>query len=135
MIVVDASVIVDFLLGSGSPAGDEFARMLGERLTLVAPELLDLEAAQAIRRFEQRGEVSEDRGRTMISDLADLPVVRYPHRGLVARAYEFRHSLTVYDAIYLSLAERLGGVLYTGDSSLSAFRGSEVTVRHLTTSR
>lgn len=42
---------------------------------------------------------------------------------LLNRAWELRHNLTVYDAAYVALAERLDGVLVTCDGRLANASG------------
>ncbi len=122
MIVVDASVVVEVLLGTaaGRAAADRlFAR--GE--SLHAPELVDVEVAQAIRRYAAIGELKASRAREAIRDLEDLPITRYPHAGLLPRIWELRHNLTTYDAAYLALAEALRATLLTRDGGLASVRG------------
>jgi predicted nucleic acid-binding protein len=122
MIVVDASVVVEVLLGTaaGRAAADRlFAR--GE--SLHAPALVDVEVAQAIRRYAAIGELRPARAREAIRDLEDLPMTRYPPVDLLARIWELRHNLTAYDAAYLALAEALRATLLTRDGGLASVRG------------
>ena len=77
MIVIDASVIVDLLL-QGDDAGALALRLLSPGLVLNAPHLLDVEVAQALRRYALRGELTPARGRVALAALADLPIERYP---------------------------------------------------------
>ncbi len=121
MIVVDASVVVDVLLGTAAgrtAAGRLFAR--GE--SLHAPELVDVEVAQAIRRYASNGELKAARAREAIRDLEDLPIMRHPHVDLLPRIWELRHNLTVYDAAYVALAEALRVPLLTRDGGLAGVR-------------
>jgi predicted nucleic acid-binding protein len=122
MIVVDASVVVEVLLGTAAarPAADRlFAR--GE--SLHAPELVDLEVAQVIRRYAAIGELKPARAREAIRDLGDLPITRSAHVDLLPRIWELRHNLTAYDAAYLALAEALRAPLLTRDGGLASIRG------------
>lgn len=117
MIVVDASVVVEVLLLT--PSGLE----IGERLfssdeTLHAPELLDVEVAQVVRRFELLGDLGPSRGAEALADLSDLAVERYRHRALLPRIWELRANLTAYDAAYVALAEALAATLVTRDARL-----------------
>lgn len=134
MSVVDASVIVDFLLGAGSEAGDEVARLLRSDAVVIAPMLLDVEVAQTIRRFSRRADIEDGSAEAMLQDLEVIPIRRYPVRTLVGRAFDFRHSLTVYDAVYLALAERLGVPFLTGDNAFTRLTGLSVEVRLVATS-
>jgi predicted nucleic acid-binding protein len=122
MIIVDASVIVDFLLL------DTFRNRIAPRLfaaheRLIAPHLLDVEVAQALRRHVRVNKVSEERGEEAVMDLAGLRLVRYPHYPHLERIWDLRHNLTAYDAAYVALAEALGAPLLTRDSNLASAAG------------
>lgn len=121
MIVVDASVLTDFLLGRPSTVDALALEFEGdEEQPLHAPELIEPETLNALRRFVRSGEVSEERATAVVSDLAHVRLVRYPHGPLRGRIWELRDELTAYDAAYLTLAEALDEpVLLTGDSGLA----------------
>jgi len=55
----------------------------------------------------------------MRHDLADLPIHVYPSRPLLDRAWALRDNVTVYDALYIALAEALEAVLVTADRALA----------------
>ena len=121
MIVVDASAILEVLLKT--PAGARVAERLfipGE--TLHAPHLLDLEVAQVLRRYTLAGELDSGRGLEALEDLADLPLIRYPHDLLLPRIWELRRNVTAYDAAYVALAEALAAPLVTRDAALASVR-------------
>ena len=84
--------------------------------TVCAPEVIDLEVANAWRRALRAGHISEDRSRLALDDLAGLSLVRMPHRPLMPRIWELRHYLTPYDAAYVALAEMLDVTLLTVDA-------------------
>lgn len=129
MIVVDASVLAT-ALGDDGPDGDRArARLRGERLS--APELVDLEVASVLRRQVQGGEVDIRRAALALADLAALPLRRAPHRPLLARCWELRDNLTVYDASYVALAEALDVTLLTGDGRLARATGPRCRVEML----
>jgi len=121
MIVLDASVVVEMLLGT--PAGRRAAdRFLRREVSLCAPHLLDVEVAHALRRLAVAGQIRSVRAREAVDDLAALQIVRYPHVELLPRIWELRHGLTAYDASYVALAEALGARLVTRDAALAAVR-------------
>ena len=129
MIVVDAGVLAT-ALGDDGPDGDRArARLRGERLS--APELVDLEVASVLRRQVQGGEVDIRRAALALADLAALPLRRAPHRPLLARCWELRDNLTVYDASYVALAEALDVTLLTGDGRLARAPGPRCRVEIL----
>jgi len=121
VIVVDASVLAT-ALGDDGPDGDHArARLRGERLS--APELVDLEVTSVLRRQVHSGAADLRRAALALADLAALPLRRAPHRPLLARCWELRDNLTVYDASYAALAEALDVTLLTGDGRLARAPG------------
>jgi predicted nucleic acid-binding protein len=121
VIVVDASVLTDFLLGR-PPALDALERELAghEHEPVHAPELIEPETLNALRRLAASGRVTERRASEAAGDLANARLVRYPHAPLRERVWTLRHDLTAYDATYLALAEALPDpVLLTADRGLA----------------
>lgn len=134
MNVVDASVVVDFVLGAGSEAADELVVLLRTGSTIIAPDLVDAEVGQVIRRMEMSGAIEWPHAMVMLADLEATPIRRYPVGPLVSRAFDFRHRLTVYDGVYLALAETSNATLLTGDSALARMTEVDVDVRFVATS-
>ena len=121
MLVVDASVLAPALADDGPDGDAARARLRGE--LLVAPELIDLETTSVIRRQSRAGHLDLRRAGLALTDLVELPLRRAPHRPLLARCWELRQNLTVYDAAYVALAEVLDIVFLTGDAGLAAAPG------------
>jgi predicted nucleic acid-binding protein len=122
LIVVDASVLTDFLLGR-APAMEALQQEVAghEHEPLHAPELIEPETLNALRRLVLAGNLTDQRASEATSDLEHTRMIRYPHAPLRERVWELRHNLTAYDATYLSLAEALGDcVLLTSDSGLAS---------------
>jgi predicted nucleic acid-binding protein len=129
VLVVDASVLVVALADDG-PDGDQArARLRGERLVL--PELADLEIVSVLRRQIRAGALDTRRAGLALEDLAALPARRAPHRPLLARCWELRDNLTVYDAAYVALAEAMQATLLTGDRRLSGASGPQCPIEVL----
>lgn len=127
MIVLDASVVIELVLGT--EAGREVARRIADpELTLHVPHLIDLEVAQVVRRYVLAGLVSVERGRCAIELLADLDLERHPHEPLLGRIWALRANLTAYDAAYVALAEILDAPLLTRDRRLAAASGHAAEV-------
>jgi predicted nucleic acid-binding protein len=127
LIVVDASALLEVLLRT--PAAPAVERRLfdaGE--SLHAPHLIDLEAAQVLRRYAAAGQISAERGRAALDDLAGLSLRRYPHDWLMMRVWRLRDNLTAYDAVYVALSEALAAPLLTRDRRLAAAAGHRAQV-------
>jgi predicted nucleic acid-binding protein len=128
MTVLDASAVVEWLLRTEKGSLIEaqiFARANG----LHAPHLLDVEATQAFRRYVRERTVTELRAQEALQDLTELRLVRHPHAFLLHRAWELRHHLTAYDAVYVALAEALDAPLLTCDAKIAAAPGHHASVK------
>ncbi len=129
MIVVDASIVVTALADDG-PDGDRVrARLRGERLA--APHVIDLEVAAAWRRLVAAGELDERRAQLALDDMDALRLERAPHAPLLARCWELRHNVTIYDAAYIALAELMATSLLTGDARLATAPGTRCSIEVL----
>ena len=100
--VVDASALVEVLLRSSR--GVVLQRKL-EGAHLAAPDLINAEVLQALRRLAAAGEISAERGRTMAARLADAPIERLTTTGLALTIWSLRDNLSAYDATYVALTE------------------------------
>ncbi|HTN24809.1 MAG TPA: type II toxin-antitoxin system VapC family toxin [Solirubrobacteraceae bacterium] len=122
MLVVDASVLAPALADDG-PDGD-VARASLRGQALVAPELIDLETISVLRRRAQAGQLDDRRAALALTDLVELPLRRVSHGPLLARCWELKETVTVYDAAYVALAELLEVVLLTADARLASAPGT-----------
>lgn len=96
MIVVDASALIETLLPTAA-AEAVVVRLFDSGGPLAAPHLIDVEAAQVLRRCARAGEIDDRHGREALTDLADMPIRRYPHHPLLPRIWEVWHNFTAYD--------------------------------------
>lgn len=127
MIVVDASALLEFLLQT--PLGLRVeARLFRDEDEFHSPHLIDVEVTQGLRRLVRAGEVSADRAAEAIADLVDLDLHRHAHFDLLARAWKLRQNVTVYDAMYLALAEALDAPVITCDRPLAYAPGSRARI-------
>ena len=129
MLVVDASVLVVALADDGTDGEQARARLRGERIAM--PELADLEVASVLRREMRGGALDGRRASLALDDLAALPAQRAPHRPLLARCWELRNNLTLYDAAYVALAEAMHATLLTGDRRLARAAGPQCSIEVL----
>jgi len=117
-VVVDASALVAAVADIG-PIGEQARAQLRDRRRS-APFLIDAEAGSALRSMALRGDLDE-RAAESARLLAERTIHhRHPHHGpLAARAWQLRHNLTFYDALYLALAESLNSPLVTADTRIA----------------
>jgi predicted nucleic acid-binding protein len=125
VLVVDASAVAELLLAT--PRSPAILRRIGDE-TLHAPELLTIEIASVLRRVALNDEIDDETIDGALVDLDGLGVECYPHRPLLGRVLELRHSMTVFDAAYVALAEALAAPLLTCDSKLHAAHGSVAAI-------
>jgi predicted nucleic acid-binding protein len=131
VIVLDASIVANVVADDGADGDLARARVrvAGE---LMAPDLVDVETVSVLRRRWLANDLTEGRFRTAVDDLENLPVVRYPTRGLMRRAFELRANVMAYDAVYVALAEGLACPLLTADARLAKAAGPECEIQILT---
>jgi predicted nucleic acid-binding protein len=127
VIVLDASVVIDWLIRSPAAKHIE-SRIFSRHQSLHAPELLDLEVAQVLRRLVREDTLSTSRAETAIEDLLEMRITRYPPSVLLPRIWQLRNNLSAYDAAYVVLAERLGATLLTRDARLASAPGHSAAV-------
>ncbi len=118
--VVDASVVAKWFLPEADTESAVFlrARHLSGDLRLVAPDLLVYEVANALRYHPQVGsdQLAEHMEDLFAFELGLEPTSEISMTAAVRAA--FRLGLSLYDASYISLAERLDAALYTADESM-----------------
>lgn len=127
MPVLDASVLVEYLAG-GEHAAHVRERLLRHDEPLWAPHLVDAEVGHVLRRSVMLGELGPATATAALADLADMPLRRASHVGLLSRAWALRSNLTFYDALYVALAERLDMALVTLDARLERAPGLRAAV-------
>jgi predicted nucleic acid-binding protein len=129
VLVVDASALVVALADDGRDGDLARERLRGE--SLAAPELVDLEVVSVLRKQLRVGALDARRADLALTDLADLPLRRAPHLPLLARCWELRDNLTIYDATYVALAEALDAPLVTADTRVARAPGTTCQIEVL----
>lgn len=116
MTVIDASVVVAHCLRE--EGWEPIGELLRQEVSSV--ELLPVECANAILIAKRHHQIGPDRAGVAFETLSTLTrgVVDLANHGeLLVPAFHIadRHGLTVYDALYLALAQRTGAPLATRD--------------------
>ena len=119
--VVDASVLVAALVDSG-PKGVWSEETVVEG-SLIAPELVLVEASNVLRCLERSREISEIVATLAHDNLLRLELELFPFAPFADRVWELRKNLTCYDAWYVAMAESFDCPLATLDQKLSRASG------------
>lgn len=90
----------------------------------LAPELIDVEFANFLRKSVLRGERDSDHATDAFAQWIRSPVKRVSHKPYLATIWSLRHNITAYDASYVALAMHLGATLLTADLKLAAAAAS-----------
>ncbi|UJP09377.1 type II toxin-antitoxin system VapC family toxin [Microbacterium sp. KUDC0406] len=116
MIVIDASAVVK-LIGEHGTTPQLHEQVFGERL--IAPDVLPLETASALRGLSLGGHLDKRGLHTAVDDLMRLPIDLHPSLPLIPRVMALRQNFSAYDASYVALAELFGCPLLTFDKRLA----------------
>jgi len=126
--VVDASVAAEYLLRTS--LGLTIANTL-EGAQLMAPELLDVEVFSVLRRAVLTKKLQEDRAQIAVEDLFAWPIERIPHLSLLLVAWQYRHQVSAYDAMYVATAHIHQVPLLTADGPLSRAPGFNIVIQNI----
>jgi predicted nucleic acid-binding protein len=119
-LVIDASIAVKWFLPED---GSDEALIIRNRFVdreyhLIAPDLMLSEFVNVL--WKRREFVEEATSLDIISDLLALGIDLVPSEQFIVRAYKLgrQYSRTVYDSLYLALAESRSCDMVTADSRL-----------------
>jgi predicted nucleic acid-binding protein len=113
-VVVDASAALDIGLGLQPRLA-----LLLEGEDLHVPTTFDVEVASALRRLELAGTLSPAQALEARANVGTIGMIRYPPGPLIDRCWEWRHTITVQDGVYVALARILDARLLTTDDQLA----------------
>ena len=121
-------MLAPFLADDG-PEGARARAVAARSGDAAIPDLADAETAAVLRKRWIDGTITTSRFAAAIDHLSELPFHRYPARPLLRRAFELRGNVTVYDAMYVALAEALDCELVTADGRLARAPGPRCEIR------
>ena len=116
-LVLDASAIVDLLVGAESAVAIRL-RLLNSHLH--APAHFDAEVLSALGRLNRAGHLSAAAVSSLLPRVATARIHRHPVSQLLGGAWDRRGDLSLADALYVELAERLGATIISTDDRLVA---------------
>ncbi len=126
--VVDTSALIRLYIPDGPvPAGLTGALQHAERgdAGLIAPELILAESGQVLHKKRTQNLLSDEEVTAILDGILCLPIRLFSHHDLIGPACDLalERNLTVYDALFLSLAKRHGALLVTADEKLRRVAG------------
>ena len=131
--VIDASVAMQWFFAE--PYFEAAARLLEDRNTLAAPDLLFCEVGNALWKRMRRGELSADEGGSMLHALTRAQIDIHPCSSgqLLGLALQIagETQTSVYDSVYVSLATMISWPLVTADRKLFDRMAGTVHAPHL----
>lgn len=92
---------------------------IGHADRFFAPELVDLEFANTLRKLILRERLDPALAAQYIEEWATNSLIRCPHAMLLPRIWDHRNNITPYDSAYVALAEVLRLPLVTADRRLA----------------
>jgi predicted nucleic acid-binding protein len=134
LLIVDASVAVKWLLPELDSGHAEC--LLDDQFRLFAPDLLPIEVANGLWKEARAEGISPAEAEARLTAFREFRVTLHPSSDLLAVALEIalETDRTVYDCLYLALAQRERGVLVTADDRFLGGLGRTRyvgSVRHL----
>ena len=122
-VVVDASAMVDLLLGN-EVGGAVRRRLAGHALH--APAHLDAEVLSALGRLHRAGDLEAEDVESMLRDLVAAPIQRHDVSDLLIGTWSRRRQLRLVDALYVQLAVVRDLALVTTDRRLHSAPAADV---------
>ncbi len=117
MLVLDASVLFEIVADTSD--AERLRTICAADPDHAAPHLVDAEVLSVIQRSHRIGQLDATAASQALEDLRAWPGERWSHRPLLDRAWQLRHDVRGYDALYVALAEGLDATLVTLDRRLS----------------
>ena len=114
-LVVDASVAIKWFLPEVHAAAAE--RILDPEHELIAPDLILAEFGNVLWKRQRRGEITAATAGTVLVDFKRFPITTAPLAPIIEPALDIavRLGRSVYDCLYLALAERAACRMVTAD--------------------
>ncbi len=113
--VVDASVAIKWFIPEIH--SEAALRLYHSHYRLHVPALITLELGSVLAKKIRRGEITRNEGNVILKELRQLPLQRHADERLFSAAYRLALDTqrSVYDCLYLALAEVIDGVMITTD--------------------
>jgi predicted nucleic acid-binding protein len=116
-LVIDASAMVDYLVGS--PVAARLAERIQEA-DINVPAHFDAEVFSALGRLRRGGELSEAQVEERVALTAQAPFQRHLLAPLLNGAWAIHHNVRLVDALYVELANQLDATIVTTNSGMAS---------------
>ena len=129
--VVDASVAVKWFVPEVHSG--HALRLLRKRFALQAPELIQAEFGNILRKKCRAGELDGTTAGEILDNFERSPLVVHPHGALLKLAWEIalKYRQTFYDSLYLALAMAEKARMVTADRKFYEALAGTASGRHL----
>lgn len=119
-LVVDAGIVAMWFLPE--PQSQNALLLLGPEFDLAGPDLIRVEVASALLKAARQKWIGVEHARRALDEMSAAPVRLFTAMEHVNSAYQIAHRYggSLYDAIYISLAQFLRAPVITNDVRLSA---------------
>lgn len=122
-IVIDASVALKWQFKDEleiEPAVQILSDFIDGKIELISPALFAYEIVNAVHIAVIKERIPEKEGIGAINDILSVGIRFIDFTGFAEQAFRFAqtHNRPAYDSAYLSLAEKEGCPMYTGDKRL-----------------
>lgn len=124
-VVVDASVVIDALLG------DTIAEAALIDRVIHAPVTIDAEVLHGLRRRWFARDLLDETALDVIMVFQHTLITRHPVQPFLDRMWSLRRNITAYDAGYVALAESLALPLLTRDWRLAHSSGHTARIEYI----
>jgi len=113
--VVDASVAIKWFIPETH--AEAAARLQDTTYQLHVPAFFVLELGNVLCKKIRRQEITQEEGEAILEELEHVPLRQHPDRRLFRSAYALAHHThrSLYDCLYLALAETIDGQVVTAD--------------------
>ncbi len=117
-LVVDASTGAKWFFAE--PGSEVVKALIEQDAFLIAPDLILVEIASVAAKKVRRNEMEAELGAAALRELPELLDEVVPASGLCGRALDFAclNGFSVYDGVYLALAEQRRSQVVTADARL-----------------
>ena len=121
--VIDASVLIKFYLPEVlcDRAEDLFGRAEKGEISLIAPDLIYPETGNILWKKHRLKELTAPEVNEIIESIESIPIRIEPSKPLLKLAVDLAvvYNITVYDALYLAIAQIYESIVITADKKLT----------------